>query len=303
MLPGPTRMAERLTSIQVPPRGDDEPPASAEQLQTIRAMVTGMSLSGFRFDYRKLGADQADAVIDALSRLRGASGPAAPPSGGGCVTSLARGVVTLIVAAVVLAGVAGGGYLIYQKVNEKPEGGGNQQAVQDPSDAQPQQPSGRTPGHSQQGQTDPPGRESKFFDGLRVVDDPNDPLAQRDLPPDTQTPGVTPPDRETPTPPAPRVDPRVAAQLDDLEKLLAQLSQFTRKDYDQSIRQQSADLMQKNLSRLSEAMQAVSAADPALAERIRAAVAGYGAASLDGTKLRGEIDAIRVGLDKVREGL
>ena len=107
-------MAERRTPIQVPPRREDESPATAEQLQTIREMVTSMSLSGFRFDYRKMGTDQADSVIEQLLQLRNVSDvPSKQASGGGCVGAVmrafARGVTTLIVALIVLAGVGAGG--------------------------------------------------------------------------------------------------------------------------------------------------------------------------------------------------
>ena len=282
-------MAQRRTPIQVPPRTDDEAPASAEQLQFIRQLVTGMSLQGFRFDYRKMGSDQAASVIDQLLEMRDASEVPRPgkQAGGGCVGAVmrafARGVTTLIVAAVVLAGVAGGGYLIWQKINEEP--GTNTSAQADADSAS----------TADGGSSDPNHKESKIFEGLYVEDDapPDDPgdTGNRDHAdrnptdrPETGTPDTTPT-----TDPTPPTDPAVAEQLDDLRLMLAQLKQFTRKDYDASIRGQSSAAMLRRLEQLPAVMKQL---DPAVAERIKQVVAGYSAAELDGQAMRAELDAL-----------
>lgn len=292
-------MAQRRTPIQVPPRGEDEAPATAEQLQTIREMVTGMSLSGFRFDYRKMGTDQAGSVIEQLMQLRDMSGvPAKQAGGGGCVGAVmrafARGVTTLVVAVIVLAGVAAGGYLIYKKINETPPGG-QQVASQDGE-------GDNDTKASDNNRDDGNLRDSKIFDGLKVRDDnPADNDEPRRITPGpiTTDPGpTTDPNPVTPTPNP--LDRKVAEQLDALEQMLVQLSQFTRKDYDASIRSRSAAGMQKRLGDLSLAMDTVRKADASLADRINAVVEAYAAPQIDGEAMRGQIEAIRGALAELR---
>ncbi len=283
-------MAQRRTPIQVPPRQDDEAPATAEQLQFIRQLVTGMSLQGFRFDYRKMGTGQAASIIDQLQQLRDASGMATPnkSSGVGCVGAVmrafARGVTALIIAAIVLAGVAGGGYLIWQKINEKPNAGGSAQ-----SDAS------NDGGAADGGANDPSHKESEIFDGLYVEDgtppgesDRAEPHNPADRKPTTDAPGPGTPDI-TPTP-----DPAVAEQLDDLRLMLAQLKQFTRQDYDASVRGISAERM---LERFNQQSALLDALDPVLAERVKRVLAGYAVAELDGQAMRAEIDALLEALE------
>ena len=292
-------MAQRRTPIQVPTRQDDEAPASPEQLQFIRQLVTGMSLSGFRFDYRKLGTLQAASVIDQLLELREASGvPVSRSNNGGCIGSLVRGTVrltvSLIVLAVVIAGVGVGGYLIYQKMNESPTAGDEARGAADSGDAGGS--AGSTGGK----------REVEFFGHKIEVDDdgqgkpdqrenPEDP----DLFPDTPN-GQVPKPREpgpvipqiTP-PPKPRFSAEAIKQIEDLELLLAQLKTFTRKDTEQVYRAESVKWMQKKLESLSPMMDAITSAEPALSQRIRKVVADYAADEINGAAMREEIDAIR----------
>lgn len=293
-------MADRRTPIQVPPRADDEAPASPEQLQLIRQLVTGMSLTGFRFDYRKLGTAQAASITDQLLQMRDASNiPTNKAKGGGCIGALVRGTVrltvTLIVFAIVLAGVAGGGYLIYQKINETPKG-----VASDDTDDQAEGEGGNA---SVTGERE----KSKIFDGLYVEDDPrngrdtNNDADDPDLFPDTPT-GTTPkprpsnpqPEIDTPAPkPKPAISAEAKTQWADLKMMLAQLKTYARKDTEQKYRVTSVQIMQDRLKRLPAAMDAIASADPALAERIRKLVAGYGDETIDGQAIREEIDAIR----------
>ncbi len=282
-------MAQRRTPIQVPERRDDDAPATAEQLQFIRQLVTGMSLQGFRFDYRKMGTAQAASVIDQLLKLRDATGlPATNKQGSGCVLAAVRGAVTLVVVLIVLAGVGLGGYLIYNKINEKPAGGPGDLASASGDPAADEDADAAGNGNR---------RESKIFEGQYVEDDttpvPDNRLTPReDSQPTNQTPGPA----AVPTPvPLPQADAVVVKQLDQLRLLLAQLSQFTRKDYDISIRSQSSSGMVKKLEDLSTVMNAL---DPQLAQRVRDLVRAYGEPQLDGQAMRETIDALLADLSK-----
>lgn len=289
-------MADRSSNIQVPALTDGELPATAAQLQTIRQMVTGMSLRGFRFDYRKLGTHQASAVIDQLIRLRDAQPVAvAPKSGGGCVASFARGVTRLVVFIGVLACIAGGGYLIYQKVNEPapPDGG---QASTDPdtmSDG-----SNRTDAQANTGSRNGP----RFFGVPLDGSTPDDTTTNEQ---DTPTRGQldpTPPEQTTDPPvrPTPRLN---VAQLEEVERILVSLSQHTRQTYDTTNRNKFADRTDTRLAEISGLMAALEQTSPGLAERIRRVVAGYRAALIDPPAIREEIKAIRDALSSVRERL
>ncbi|MFN3169058.1 MAG: hypothetical protein ACE37H_18580 [Phycisphaeraceae bacterium] len=301
-------MADRRTPIQVPPRADDEAPASPEQLQLIRQLVTGMSLTGFRFDYRRLGTAQAASITDQLLQMRDASNiPSHKAGGSGCIGALVRGAVrltvTLIVFAVVLAGVAGGGYLIYQKINETPG-----DVARDNADDR----AGDEDGHaSATGERE----KSKMFDGLYVEDDPrrerdtNNDADDPELFPDTPT-GTTPrprprdprPDVGTPAPePKPSFSAEAKKQWEDLELMLAQLKTYTRSESEQNLRAVSVQIMQQQLTRLSAVMEAIASADPALAQRVRRLVARYGDETIDGRAMRNEIDAIREQVDALIE--
>jgi hypothetical protein len=293
-------MADRRTPIQVPPRGDDEAPASPEQLQLIRQLVTGMSLTGFRFDYRKLGTAQAASVIDQLLQMRDADNiPTNKAKGGGCIGSLVRGTVRLtvflVVLAIVLAGVAGGGYLIYQKMNETPSG----VASDDAGDSDADEAGGALANARRE--------KSKIFDGLYVEEDPNDKPGDAKDPelfPDTPN-GTTPRPRpsapRTDAPPTPKPKPRFSSeavkQWEELEEMLVKLKTYTRTESAQDLRVVSVQIMQKRLARLAAAMDAIASADPALAERVRELVAGYDDETIDGQAMRDEIDAIREAVD------
>ncbi|MGB0768492.1 MAG: hypothetical protein ACPGYV_12375, partial [Phycisphaeraceae bacterium] len=107
-------MANRRTQIQIPDPDPGDPSATPQQLQTIRQLVAGMSLQGYRFDYRKLTATQAHAVIQQLHAMTQAPNQSNtnPPKGPGCIASIAKTTTTLIVAAVVLVVVAAAAVLV-----------------------------------------------------------------------------------------------------------------------------------------------------------------------------------------------
>lgn len=291
-------MADRQNQIEIPKRREDEAPASQEQLQLIRQLVSGLALHGYRFDYIKLGTDQASAIIDQLLALQAQQGNAAhPPSrprkqGPGCIASIAKGTTALIVWAVVLAGVAGGGYLIYWQMNRAPNTAETtENPFEDDAANSPDQTGKRSPGS-----------ESKIFEGLGVSDDPA-PLADSTLnEPDTSE---TAPDNTPPTPkPVPdtalRDDPARSQQLLGVENLLVQLSQFTRSDFTQSIRVQSSEAMQKKLDTYPAALDALDARDPVLSARIRAVIDAFAGDTIDGPAIREEIKSIRKAMNAIK---
>jgi len=287
-------MAERQTKIEIPDPVEGEAPATAEQLQFIRQLVSGMSLQGYRFDYRKMGTQQAAAVIDQLIALNKAQGKPAPTKprkqGPGCIVSLVRGTTALLVWAIVLAGVAGGAYLIYWRMNQAPPTPDEQD--QDTAQAD-------TPQNNANNNAD--SRESNIFSGLGASDTPStDPTPTPDTP--DNTPDASTPDPVTPpTPVGP--DPALLKQIAGLEELLVKLSQYTRNDFPQNIRIQSSEAMQRKLEDFDQAFSAIRAKDPALARRISSVIADFAAQSVDGPAVRDEITAIRKALDTLREGL
>ena len=291
-------MADRQTKIEIPDPVEGEASATAEQLQFIRQLVEGMSLQGYRFDYRKLGTQQAAAVIDqllSLNKTQGQSAPTPPTKprkqGPGCIISLARGTTTLIVWAIVLAGVAGGAYLIHWRMNQvKPPSGDQQETAQ--ADDTPNSP---------QNNSDNTSRESSIFSGLGASDTPSTDPAPRPNTPDDAPDSTTPDPITPPTPAGP--DPALLKQIAGLEELLVKLSQYTRNDFPQNIRIQSSEAMQRKLADFDQAFAAISAKDPALARRISSVIADFAAQSVDGTAVREEIKAIRQALDTLREGL
>lgn len=282
-------MANQNTKIEIPERLENEEPATSEQLQFIRQLVSGQSLQGYRFDYRKLGKWQASAIIDQLIAIRDARQQPAPTKprkqGPGCIASLAKGTTALIVWLIVLAGVAGGAYLIYWQMNQAPKNAEstdenpfeNEQANRSP-DAD-NNPGRKTPG-------------STIFEGLGVSD--NDPA-----PPDTptkqpNTPTTEPTPRPEPVaPPTPTIDRELAQQLKDLEEMLVSLSQYTRSDFAADLRVRSAEGMQTKLAAFPQALSALKAIDPTLPPRINAVIDAFAAPSFDGPRLREEIKAIR----------
>lgn len=289
-------MSKQQTQIQIPERVEDEAPATAEQLQFIRQLVSGMSLHGFRFDYRKLGKWQASTVIDQLLELKDQQSPATPPrkQGLGCVASLVRGTTALIVWLVVLASVAGGAYLIYNHIqnNPKPTATTDGDSPADQDDPADPGTSSNSPGNSLN-------TGSTIFEGLGVSDSPNTPTDPNPNSPDG-TPPITPPTT------APDPDPAIIAgreltqQLAGLEKLLVNLSQYTRNDFARDIREQSTQALHRNLDTYPQALAALDAADPTLSLRIRAAIDAFAAERVDGPVLREEIKALRSAIDKLQ---
>jgi hypothetical protein len=274
--------------IHIPQREPDEPDATPAQLKRVRELTTGRSLQGYRFDYRKLGQFQAQAVLNQLQAMTDAN-PSSKPrkQGPGCIASFAKAATTLVFCLVVLAGVAGGGYAIYWWMNQNPKPT-TETAAEDtnPQDAE------------SQGTTDATGtRESTIFEGLGVSDNQT-PTNDRDTTPTPDRPAIDPPTPDPtppPTPPAP--DRATARQLAELNSLLVQLSQFTRSEFAPDIRTQSSQAMQRKLDSFPQALAALNAKDPALVPRIRAAVDAFADAPLDGQALRDEIKSLRQAIE------
>lgn len=286
-------MAQRQTQIQIPNRREDEPPASADQLQRIRELTVGSSLHGYRFDYRKLGTRQAQSILQQLLAMNDQQASSNPTrkKGPGCIASLAKSVTALIVWAGILACVAGGGYLIYWRMNQTPPPTASTDANTPSDNASPDDPDAS----NASGNT----RKSIMFEGLDAVDDrpPADPIDRpTDNTPDLAQPTPTP----DPIPPTPTVDPDLAKQLVGLEKLLVSLSQYTRNDFAPDLRARSSEGMQKKLDAYPQALAALDAIDPTLSRRIRAAIDAFAADNLDGSALREEIKSIRQALDQLQ---
>lgn len=287
-------MPERQTQIQIPERNDDEPPASAEQLQLIRQLTTGLSLQGYRFDYRKLGNQQATTIIDQLLAMNDQQTPPPAPrkQGPGCVASLVRSTTALAVFLVVLAGVAGGAYLIYNHIqnNPKPTATADTDNPAEQADTDRTNPSDR-PGSTTTGST--------IFEGLGVSDSPTTPTDPAPITPDTTTdrPETTPTPDPTPTPTVGR---ELTQQLAGLEKLLVNLSQYTRNDFARDIRDQSSQALYRNLDTYPQALAALDATDPTLSLRIRAAIDAFAAQQVDGPALREDIKALRSAIDALQ---
>ena len=288
-------MADRQTQIQIPERAEDEPPATAEQLQLIRQLTTGLSLQGYRFDYRKLGSAQATIILNQLQQMNDQQTTSSPPrkQGPGCVASLVRSTTALVVWLVVLAGVVGGAYLIYNHIqnNPKPTATTDDNAPDDQTNTDNPSPAdkpndGRTTG-------------STIFEGLGVSGSPSTPTD-----PKTDTPdGTTDQPQPSPTPdptPTPTVDREMTQQLAGLEKLLVNLSQYTRNDFAQDIREQSSQALLRNLDTYPRALAALDAADPTLSLRIRAVIDAFAAEKIDGPALRKDIKTLRNAIDALQ---
>ena len=290
-------MSQRNSQIQVPERGENEPDATAQQLEFIRQLIIGTSVQGFRFDYRKLGEAQAAAVINQLLLTRDASKvPVNTHTGPGCIGSIAilmRRLGTVVILLMFLAAIGGGVYLYF--------------AVQKGDFRDFVEKMGLSMGEEITGekQDAPPSNESKddnlvdslMFDGLKVPKNLSDlkPIDPREgLKPDNNS---TPPSTTDPPPPVDPPDPQPSgpafAHLDAIELMLVQLSQFTRSDYDQSIRAQSVKAMNNRLAKWSDTMAEVKEQSPELAKRIRDLVNNYGNADIDGPAMREEVNAIR----------
>ena len=283
-------MPER--QIQIPERRDDEPPATADQLAHIRELTTGQSLQGYRFDYRKLGTDQANAILQQLQAMNEQQTTPSKPrkQGPGCVASFAKGATALIFWVAVLAGVAGGGYLIYWWMNKNPRTAQNTQ--ENPFEDESNNPAD-TPGSTS--------RESSIFEGLSASDTPRDQPDNTPGRPDTPTPpDTTEPNPEPDTTPDTTVDRAATMQLVELEEMLVKLSQFTRNDFAADVRAQSSDAMQRRLDAFAAALAALDQTDPTLSPRIRAVVEAFAATEVDGPALREEIKAIRKAIGELK---
>lgn len=269
--------------IQIPERRDDEPPASPQQLQRIRQLTTGQSLQGYRFDYRKLGATQADTILNQLQAINDQQPAPTKPKkqGPGCIASLAKGTTALLVWLVVLAGVAGGAYLIYWQMKQNPKT--SNQASQGDADQE-------TPKTTDQ--PDNNRSTSKIFEGLGTSDPPTptpptNPTPDRPNIPDTDlTPSDPKPD------PTPAIDRAATKQLEGLEKILVTISQGTRQSFAPNVRIQSSQAMQLALDNYPQALAILKQTDPTLPPRIRAIIDAFAADEIDGPALRDEIKPI-----------
>lgn len=279
-------MANR--EIQIPERREGEPPATAEQLAYIRQLTAGLSLQGYRFDYRKLGQTQASAILQQLSNMNDqqTTPPPARKQGPGCIASLAKGTTALIFWAVILAGVAGGGYLIYNHIqsNPKPTASTEDNA---PPDQQASSNTPKPPNNSSR-----PTTGSSIFEGLGVSDTPSPDPEPIPSPPDSPSTNPTP-EPEPVTPPAPTVDRDLAQQLEGLEKMLVSLSQYTRNDFTPDLRAASAQGMTKKLDAFPKALSTLASIDPELPDRIRKTIETFASSEFDALALRNEIKAIR----------
>lgn len=313
-------MPRQTADIQVPDRLADEPDASAEQLQVIRQLVTGMSLTGFRFDYRKLGSDQAAAVIDQLLKIRDAQGmTAATNTGRGCLGTLGafiRGLGTVVISLLVL-GVIGGGVFIYFNA----ESGNWRGYLEDLADrvgveldlgsdsvgdaVDEESPAGEADPNAEQTDGDSDLVDSPLFEGLKVDGYPTpggpDENSTRDKPDsdrhgDSGDTGTA----RTGSGDGPNLSTAARREIDAIELMLVQFSQFTRTDYSQSIRQSSVEGMNNHLAKLSTGMQAIEQREPALADRIKALVEAYGQEQINGQVMRDEVNAIREAIEKLK---
>jgi len=299
-------MAQRKTQIQVPERGEQEADATAQQLQFIRQLVSGMSLRGFRFDYRRLGEDQAASVIDQLLAIRDASpGSVAAKSGRGCGGALLGVVKFGVVAVILFTLIAGGVYFASLRgVDLGVDFSRFLPAFVSDRDGSETDEEGRdTPGDpaaaDDTDQDTDNGKnlvDSKLFPGLKVEQNPGG--TDRAASPDTDLPPEDPntPDADPANPTGDASSPAGAiprSDLDAIELMLVQLSQYSRSEYTQAIREKSVQAMNTRLAKWSDTMAAIEQADPELAGRIRGVVERYGRPTVDGEALREEINAIR----------
>lgn len=312
-------MPPQTADIHVPDRLDDEPDASAEQLQVIRQLVTGMSLTGFRFDYRRLGSEQARSIIDQLLSIRDAQGMATERNTGrGCLGTLGafiRGLGTAVIALLILGGIGVGVFIYFNAENGNLRG-----SLEDLADrvgveldldsgsagdaADDENPAGEADPNAEKTGEDADLVDSPLFEGLKVerypTPDEPDENSTRDKP-DSDRDGDS---GDTGTARAgsndePTLSTAARREIDAIESMLVQLSQFTRTDYSQSIRQSSVQGMKNHLATLSTGMQAIEQRDPALAKRIRALVEAYGQDQINGEAMRDEVNAIREVLEKL----
>lgn len=293
-------------SIRVPARGADEPAAEAEQLRRIRQLVSGMSLHGYRFDYRKLGRDQAQAVLTQLIELRNQGAyDMDDATGPGFIGRLLRRLAKAATIIVVLCLIGAGVYVFV--LNGDPMGFYAQLMGDDQRDLVEEE---QDPAQGEGGLTvDYPDDEnlvdSKLFHGLKVYRDPI--AGQADRAADDADGGgeagnigdgsvVEGTDTAT-RPTGPAIS---RSDLDALRSMLAKLRQFTRSDYPQSIRAQSVTGMQTRLEQYAQTLAAIEARDASLADGVRRVVAAYGEAQVDGQAMRDTIGQLLERLDRLQ---
>ena len=316
-------MAQRRTQVQIPERRDDEAPATPAQLKHIRELVAGMSLRGYRFDYRKLGTDQADSIISQLIGLRDSQGPSNEPakrrSGGGCGVSLTGAFVSLVI---VCAAVAGAYTYLLKDLGlawedvldfDNPFASSSETTGEaEPEDAgegvSEEEGGGETLADGGDGVVSSEENErwveSLLFEGQRVrardgQDNPPPPIN-----PGTDNP--TPPTDDTPDPPTtePGLSADTVSQLAALEELLVQYSQTTRSErqFDVSVRETIVRGLNSRLDQLPAAMRHLEAQDAELVQRLRAVMQRYAEETLPAEAIRAEITVIRERLDRLGDG-
>lgn len=285
-------MASRKTTIDVPDRKPDEAPATAEQLQIIRHLVAGMSLQGFRFDYRKLGQSQASAVLVQLQQLKEAEDydpVVRKKKGPGFMTKLIKNVVVLLF---VLAFVGGGGYAIYYIATNKTDSSkqannasGQDQDKDKPADTD-----------TKAGSTKKRSGEITLFGLPGSDDEPSDTDPGNTAGDPTLTQGTPGPNDAT----LPGVDPvkpiearKREKQIQTLRGILVWVSANTDRTDDLSTRKDISERMTQKLDEMPELMGAIERVNPTLAQRIRTVVKAYGEADIDYAATNAESISVR----------
>lgn len=226
-------------------------------------------------------------------------------TGPGYITKFIDGTTKLVILLLTLAAIAGVGYYLYTnpetlnqltaKTEEQPHQSNPLQDQAQPKTA------GQTP-EADDTKTNPNDGhdEINFFDDLGTPRNPP--------PPDAPTQATQTPEHTAPEPkPAPVPNPITAEtnletlnQIDSLEKLLVQLSQFTRKEYPQTIRANSVDGMTKALNQFPDALQIIKARNPTLADQITNVINQYAQPTIDAKAMRNQIKRIREQLNTFR---
>lgn len=282
-------MANRQTDIHVPDRRDDEPNATRRQIQAIRDLVDGTALHGYRLDYRRLGTDQAQTIISQLQQFRDRQPrPEEPARGHKPATTPPSARDRALTAAAAIALLAGGAS-VFIACGQNPDA---DSATNEQPTANDNAPKAR--GYGDQdinlgSSNDTPDKVDFFGNQGDTNTDP------RSLAPQQTTPA--------PVPFAPQASPDTLKQIDSIEKLIVDLSQYTRKDYAPAIRAQSTAAMNKILAGLTTGLTALDDEDPGLAKDIQNIINQYNDPAIDGPSMRLKIDNLRQRLDNVRKAL
>ena len=305
-------MTKQTAQIKVPDRLEGEPNASPEQLQLIRQLVTGMALQGFRFDYRKLGSTQAAFIIEQLLAFRNAQGMSiAKANNVGCTAMIANFIRRLgtVVILLLFLGVIGGGVYLYFLSGE-----GKLQTFLDNLSQDVGIDMGLASEDEEKPDTDDTDSkqnsdliDSPFFDSLKVQRNPdtNDTAGNsgstgtgsQDDPANNDSPDTRP---TPPVEPEPILNLAAKSEIREIEFVLLQLKDFSRRDHKQSDRQFAVTGIQRKLGSLTKGINAIQTLDPDLENRINAVITRYGQPQIDGQSLRDDIDSIREQINKLK---